>query len=89
MDQSGLADGPPGPVDQNLQVGRRVGRRPLRPQRRDEQIVGHEPALPGGEDAQQRAHLAALVRRLVHLTAVPHDDEPAHQTYLNGRRRVR
>ncbi len=75
----------PGPVDQHLQVGRRVGGCAQRPQHVDQLVGSDKTAAAAGEDTQQRADLPAAEVGGGYLDAVTGNHESAHQPEVDDR----
>ncbi|WSG47677.1 hypothetical protein OHA72_31135 [Dactylosporangium sp. NBC_01737] len=74
-----IREGPPGPVDQDVDVAGGVGREAVRPQRRGEGVVGDQVRAAGRQDPQQDADLAAGERGRRDLVPVAEHPEAAQQ----------
>ena len=73
------------PVDQHLQVGRRIGRGAIRPEPVGQDVEGDQPAALDGQHPQQGSHLPAAEGGGRHLGAVPDHDEAAEEPQLDHR----
>jgi hypothetical protein len=87
-DQRRVAQGAPGPAHQHLDVGGRVGRGVLRPQRLRQHVLGHERPAPARQQPDQGLDQAPAERRGGHLLPRPPHHEPAEQPDLELRPRM-
>jgi hypothetical protein len=76
-DQRRVTEGAPGPAHQHLDVGGRIGRKTLRPQRLGQRVLGHERPAPAHQHADEGLDQAPAEGRRRHLLPGPPDGEPA------------
>jgi hypothetical protein len=81
-DEVGPADGAACPVDEHLQIRRRVRGQSVGPEPLGQDVVRQEAAPPGDEDPQQGTDLATPEARHWHLGPAAQHHEPPEETEL-------